>query len=188
MERREDAGDQVERTDVIGDERSHRRWRVAVAAGGADEAAGGLSGEIRTTTARIGPHRPERAPRGPDDAGIDGGQFVVAEPPALKRARREVADDDVRAFDKATERIGALLLPEVQRQAALAAIAGDERGAAQIICGEGNVAARVAYAGQFDLDDIGAHVAQQRGRLRPLDQERRFEHPNAGEGGPSQVG
>ena len=178
----ENASDHVQRADVIGNERADRSWRIFFLAGGADEPAGGLAGEVRAFPVGVRPQRTEGAALGADDARIDRRQLVEAKPPLLQRAGLEVADHDVRVPCQRSEDLGAALVAQVQGDAAFAAIAAFVDGTARIVRRDVDVAAVIADAGQLDLDHVGAHVGQQRRRLGPLNVQARFEDANAAQG------
>src|SRR5262249_59078034 len=64
---------------------------------------------------------------------------------------------------------------QVERDAALAAVARDEARAAEVLAGDGQPSRLVADPGKLDLDHGRAELAEQGGRLRPLNQETRFD-------------
>ena len=86
----------------------------------------------------------------------------MSEPPPFHRARREVADDNVGVLNQPLEDRGTLGMAQVQGNAAFAAVARGENGAARVAGLNADVAAQVAESREFDLDDIGAHIAEKR--------------------------
>ena len=178
MQRGEDAGHHVQRTDVVGDEGTHGRRRIPVASGGADEAAGSLAGQVGAFPVRVRPQCAERAALGADDARVDRRQVRVAKPPFVQRARLEVAHHHVRLLGQTLEDRRPFGTAQVQRHAALAAVAGGVDGAARIVGRDMDVPAVVANTRQFDLHHVRAHVREQRGSLRPLDQQPNFQNAN----------
>jgi hypothetical protein len=101
---------------------------------------------------------------------------LVAEPPALQRAGQEVGDHHVGGVHQAQEDVAPLLDPQVERDAALAAVAADQVGRPQVLERDRDPARLIADPGQLDLDHVGAEIAQQLSRLGPLHQETQIEH------------
>src|SRR6202011_3959384 len=114
-----------------------------------------------------------------DDAPVTFTQNVVAEIPFLQRAGPKVLDDDVRALDQLEEQFPARLFPQVQRDGLLVAgVHGPEEMMA-VEFGLPPGAQRVGRARWLDLDDLGAHVAEQPAGKRTRDQRADFDHADA---------
>ena len=162
---------------MIGDGRAHRRGRVAVVADGADEPTRRLAGEVCPPAVGIRPMGAEGARRRPDDPRVQLGERFVSEPPTLQDAGREIADHDIRPRGQPAEYSSTRGCAQIEGEAALAAVAGGEEGAAPIVEVQVNIAHLVAEDGHLYLDDIGAHVRQQGGRLGTLHHHAGIENP-----------
>ena len=97
-------------------------------------------------------------------------QHVVTQAPLLQRARPEVLDDDVGALDEVQEQVAARGLAQVQGDGFLVAGVHRPEEVVAVEFGLPPGAQRVRRARRLDLDDLGAHVAEQPARERPGDQ------------------
>jgi hypothetical protein len=113
-----------------------------------------------------------------DEPGIVLPQAVVAETEPLHRAGPEVLEHHVRRLDQRPEDLLPFRRLQVQREALLVAVHGEEiRGLA---ARERRPAPRVvALAGLLDLDDLGAHVAEGHGAERPGEHARQVDDAHA---------
>ena len=170
-ERGEDAADEVLGGDVIGDGDPDRRRLATGAPGRADQPADGLGAEVGALATGVGADEPERRPGGVDHLVVAGRDVVVAEPPAVHRAGLEVGDHDVGPRGQPQEDLAAFGTAEVDRDAALAAVARREVGAAGVTSLHRQPPGLVAEPRQLDLDDVGAPLAERRRRLRALHQQ-----------------
>jgi hypothetical protein len=143
-ERREHAVGQVLRTQMIRDGDTDWTRVVGSAAGGADQSACRLAGQVGAAAVGIGATRAERAGRAHDHPRIARGQLFVADPPAFECPRHEVGDHHVGAVHHAQEDVLARFLAQVERHAALSPVAGDEVRRSQILHGNRNPARLVA--------------------------------------------
>ena len=84
---------------------------------------------------------------------------LIAQPPFLHRARLEVLDQHVGAFEQAQQHRLALRLAKVQRQRALVAVDADEVAGVALVERRAPVAHLVALR-RLDLDHLGAVVRQ----------------------------
>ncbi len=101
-----------------------------------------------------------------DEAGVFGREVAVADLEALADGEGEVGDEDVGCGDEAFEDFAALGCLEVDDEALLVPVV-DQIGV--VVGGVGQPGAGVgeapgvAFAGGFDLDDVGAEVGQDGG-------------------------
>ncbi len=114
-----------------------------------------------------------------DDAPIAFAQNVVAEIPLLQRARPEVLDDDVGALDEVEEEVAAAGLTQVERDGLLVAGVHRPEEVVPVEFGLPPGAQRIGRARRLDLDDLGAHVAEQPSRERSRDQRADLDDPDA---------
>src|SRR6185436_15982352 len=122
----------------------------------------GVSGKLTTRTGlAIAGHGRENQP------GTYRRQRSEAEPQAIERPRPEVFYEHVGFPREPSKDIGTVRRLQVQREAALVAVHSEEIAA--LTAGhERCKAARVVARTRFlDLDDVGAHVAEQHGAERP---------------------
>jgi hypothetical protein len=91
--------------------------------------------------------------------GVQRAQHLVAHAPAFERAGAEVLDQHVGLGDEPARDVLALGAAQVERERALVARLHlpPHRGA---VLQQAPVAQRVAAAGRFDLDDVGAEFAE----------------------------
>src|SRR5215831_7615850 len=108
----------------------------------------------------------ERAPRAEgrdgavDDPRTDAGGAGEVEPELVDRSRPEALHEDVGPADQAVQDLEPTGRLQVERQAFLVAIQGDERGALATPVGRGPGPGVVPTPGPLDLDDLGAHVSE----------------------------
>ena len=106
---------------------------------------------------------------------IDHAQHIVPKPPFLQRAGLKILDHHIGVHNQPLQQRGAVGLAQVQRNAALVARLGQpgQRIAARRHGPE--TTGRVAHDGKFDLDHVGAELAQLRGAERPSQERRHIE-------------
>ena len=114
-----------------------------------------------------------------DDAPIAFAQHVVTEIPLLQGAGPEVLDDDVGLLDEVQEELAPLGRAQVQRRGLLVAGVDRPEEVVPVEFGLTPGAQRVWGAGWLDLDDLGAHVAQQSSGERSRDQRADLDDPDA---------
>src|SRR4029079_2681282 len=102
-----------------------------------------------------------------DDAGVHLRQPLVAEVPALERARAEVLGDDVGDTDELEQELLALRVAQVQGDALLVPRLHGPPQRSTLVASLAPVAQRVGLPGRLDLDNVGAHVAEQSPGERP---------------------
>ena len=108
-----------------------------------------------------------------DEIGLDLPEDFVSQAEPVHDAERVVGEDDVADGDEFLEGVGALLAREVEGDAELVAVGGVEVAlpvpgtlAGVVVWVSGSVGAGADGAAShalegFDLDDLGAHVAEQ---------------------------
>ena len=157
----------------------HRR--TAGLAGDAHQAREALRDQVEA--ALVGPRPVATVPghRAVDQAGIDLRQHVVAETELLERAAPVVLGEHVGACDHPAQHLLALLVLEVQRDAALVAVQDHER-CRHAVHARLAIAARVVATGQLlDLDHFGAEVGEHHAGGGPGHDLSELEHAHAGE-------
>jgi hypothetical protein len=158
----EDAVEGKERAADVGERHSGLRRRTAGVAGDAHDAAHRLRDQVEAGPFRPGPGLAEARDAGINEARVAGAERRVVDPEARRDARPIVLDDDVGAGGEPAEELetgGAL---QVQRDRALVAVHVDEAEAVVALQLEAHRLARlVAAVRRFDLDHVGAHVAEQ---------------------------
>ncbi len=169
MDRRERGDGGIESCDDV-DDRDARLRRSVGRAGHAHQPADRLDERVVARECRALPLA-EARDLAVDDAWVDGGDLLVAEPEALERARLEVRDHHVRALAQPTCELAVGGVAEVEDDRALVAIRGMVVGGAALRIRRRRPASRVVAVRRLDLDDVGAQVAE---RLRD---ERAREHP-----------
>src|SRR5262249_42737628 len=134
-------------------------------AGVSHDAAGRLDDEIHAGLLRQRSARAEGGDRAVDQPRVLGVQRLPAEAVPIHDARTEVLDQHVGAAHQAPHQRRAGLLADVDGEAALVAVQALEvepadlrRKAARSV----GVADAVAAPRLLDLDDVGAHVAEER--------------------------
>ena len=163
-EQREHHSDRAEiRRRMIGlqAERTHRRV-IRKAVDVKHPAERGQHGVVRDVIA-IWTGLSERRNRAQHERWILPMQNFPAKPELVHRAGSEALDNDVGAARELKQDVGAARMLEVQRQRALVEIVEPEKEAAiamRQIVEEGADAASVVAVGRLDLDNVGAHVAQ----------------------------
>src|SRR5581483_5628198 len=88
-------------------------------------------------------------------------QLFIAQAKRFHSAGAKVFDDDIRPHREFAEYVAPGGLLEVERDAALVAVHGEERGGLAVEKGRSHAARIVTAVGLFDFDDIRAHVAEQ---------------------------
>ena len=107
------------------------------------------------------PARPVGGQRDHDEPGIVSHERVPAQVEPVDRTGSEVLDDDIRLADEAMHEVTTSLGLEVDGEAALVPVDGEEVGADAVCRPRWAPGAQiVARARPLDLDDVGAEVAQ----------------------------
>ena len=113
-----------------------------------------------------------------DDARVARPHGVGTETEPVHGLRADRVDEDVGRVHQPPERLAGLLMLEVEADAALVAVADQEEGRHAGIAPRPGLARGVAR-GRLDLDDIGAHVAQQHGAVGAEQHGGEVEDPDA---------
>ena len=135
--------------------------------GDAHQPAHGLKHRVVARVAAVGARLPESGDGAVDDPGLDGLDGGVVQPMAGQVPHLEVLDDDVAPDRERCHDVTTVWCGEVDRDRALVAVRAQiHRGFLGVVTvavleERGSPAARlVAVAGPFDLDHVGAEVAQ----------------------------
>jgi hypothetical protein len=165
---------------VVGDSGA-RRQRVTVGlAGDADQTSSGLGRDVEAGELSLGAAAAPARGVGVDDAGVDAPQVVVANAEALGDAGPEVVHSHVGALGQPRRYLLSLLRLQVEGDAALAPVVGQEVGAEALgLIQQGHVAAQVAQERRLDFGDLGSHVGQGHGGLGTLLIGREVQHFDA---------
>ena len=113
-----------------------------------------------------------------DDAAVAFAQHVVTQAPFLERSRPEVLDDDVGFLDQFEEQLPAAGDPKVERDRLLVARVHSPEEMMTVQFGLTPGAQRIRRPRRLDLDDLGAHVAEQAAGERSGDQGADLEDPD----------
>src|SRR5262249_35467382 len=108
-------------------------------------------------------------------------QPVGAEVPALEGTRPEVLEQHIRTAGELEQDLLTALDPEVERAALLVPRLHRPPERAPLVAGLAPFAKRVRLPGRLDLDDLGAHVAEQPPRERPGEEHPELDDAHAGE-------
>ena len=155
------------------------RGRPAGEAVHVPQSAGGFGHRGVTRLVRLGAGLSVTGHAHQDDAPIAFAQHVVTEIPLLQGAGPEVLDDDVGLLDEVEEELAALGLAQVQRHGLLVARVDRPEEVVSVEFGLTPGAQRIWGAWWLDLDDLGAHVAQQSPGERSGDQRADLDDPDA---------
>jgi len=126
----------------------------------------------------LGGERPllaEAAERDIDDVRPDGADIRLADAEPVHHARAKVLDEHVRRRGEPLQQRHALGLFQVQHDGALVAVVVQERRRESAL--PVAAAARQVPAPRFDLDDVGALVAEDLRRHRPRNHIGEIDHP-----------
>ena len=130
----------------------------------------------------VGPGAAE--PPGPavDDRRVARAHRGVVEPELVDCLRAHVVHERVRALEEAHHRLQAAGVLEIEHDAALVAVVGEEDRAHPVVDRRRPGAAHRVAAGGFDLDDVGAQIAEHLGRDGAEQDGGEVDDPNSGEG------
>ena len=111
-----------------------------------------------------------------DEAAVDGAQGVVAQAPFFHRAGPEVLEQEVGLRRQLLEDFLSFRLAQIERDALLVARhEGPPKGGFLFAMASPD-AQRVALVRRLDLDDVGAHIAEDLAAKRPGQQRAELEH------------
>ncbi len=117
-----------------------------------------------------------------DQARVDRRERRVIQAPFLHRAGPEVLEQEIGLRDQFLQHVLAGALAQVERDRLL--VAGDDRPPQRriaVLLPSPN-AHRIALIRRLDLDDLGAHVAEQLTAERPREQRAEFQDAQVGQG------
>ena len=158
-------------------------------AGQAHQAAHRLDHVVVAGAFGVGPGLAEAGDRAIDERGVDRLQACEIEPVFLQCARLEVLNNDLTFSGKFANQFSAFGLRKVDRYRTLVAVGGEVIGGVALrairMRGEGRTpgARVVSRARLFNLDDVGAQIAENLRRPRPSEHAGKIEHAHAGEAG-----
>src|SRR6266568_786177 len=137
----------------------------------------GLPGALRKRPARsspgsagpgradtdVGAVRPEPCPRDVHDRGVDLAEVLISHAQPVQHPGPEVLGDEIAAGGELADDVPGAGAFEVQRQALLVPVHGQEERAlpAEQLAGGGQPTLPLPHPGPFHLDDFGAHVGQE---------------------------
>ena len=166
---------------LVGDHGRDQHGRTVARDEAAGDAGLALNHIVIGRPAAIGPVLAVAVQRAVDDGGIAGEDRIRIEAQTGDLLRPDVVDEGIGRIDQPPEGVARGLGLEVEHDAALVAIRAHEDrahpGAAGRADGAGDIALR-----RFDLDDLGPEIAQQLGRVRPVDHRRQVEDTQPGQG------
>ena len=164
--RRLDGDDGIEAGKNVGDGDADLLRLAAGRAGDRHQARHALHDEVVAGARGIGAVLTEAGDGAVDEAGIDRLEALVVQPVFLQAAELEVLDQHVGCGDELSHGLSALGRREIERDGALAAIAGVVIGGRQVFPvvpfheGRPPFAGIVAALRVLHLDDVGAEVGQ----------------------------
>ena len=126
---------------------------------------------------RIGPGLAVARDPDHDDAGVDPGEAVIAEVPALHRAGAKILDQDVGLRGEAADDLLAVGLAGVHGDRFLVAREHREPELLAVRFLLPPFAHRIALAGLLQLDHLGAEIGQQLAAERPGDELAHLQNP-----------
>ncbi len=177
QERHEDPGQRHQR-------RAHVPAGIAGIAGrssvevDADHAGERLDGDVVRRLVAVAAGLPERRDRAVDELRRAGAHLRVADAEPVHDARPERLDEDVGALGEAHEDLAALGVLQVEPQAPLPAMGIAEVDGVAVLP-RPDVANRLAAVVRLDLDHVRAVVGHHHREVRPGQEERELDDPDA---------
>ena len=182
-QRGHDAGGQAQRSRMIGNEGTCRNGRILRHPGLGHQSARRLGQDVAAGARRPWSFRTPRAGLAKDKFGIDPLQLLEAQPTAIQDAGPIVGQQHVIAARKLLDDFHRLGLPQVERDAAFAAVHRDKivrnLGIFRIRPADHlgkHPAAGVTGPALFDLGHAGAEIGEKQRRKRALDFLPNFQH------------
>lgn len=158
-QRRAHAEAEEKGSDEVGDRNPDLHRTTTDLPGDAHQPTQRLRQDVHARLVGAGPGFPESGDRAVDQAVVESTHGVVVDAHPLDGVRPERDDEDVGVADQTGEHLVALLALQVQCNGSLAAIDAEEVGALTLTESAVDIPEAVAFEG-FDLDDIGAEVAE----------------------------
>jgi hypothetical protein len=178
-ERGEDADHAVHAGAGVADRGPEIRGRAIGRSGDAHGAAHRLGDRLVALVVAVGTVRAEALDAGEDQARVDLAQHGVAEAQPLDDARAEILQEHVRRLQQGAEDLLAPRLLQIQREAALVAVEGEEEETVGVGSISQDVPRRVAFVRLLDLDHVRAQPGQHLPAGRPRLIVREIDHPDA---------
>ena len=166
VERGQDAERRVHAGRDVGDRDAAADTRAAGFPGYADQAALRLDHEVERRPVAVGTVLSEARNRTINDAGMPGACARVVDAELLDRPDPKILQHDVGVLEETKEEVLALRMFEIDLDAALVPVQADEVRRLALVERRSPGARDVAVSGRFDLDDLGAVVAEHRRRKR----------------------
>src|SRR6185295_10155216 len=154
QEREDDALERGHPREHIRDRRADSKGRAVRRAGQAHQAAFALDDRVVARPSAPGTVRAVPRDRGVYEAGDAAANRGPIEPEPVESARAEVLHEHVRRLEQAPQDLAPARVLEVQRDAALAAVHGEEVNGLAVHERRAPAPRVVALAGLFDLDDV----------------------------------
>jgi hypothetical protein len=178
-QRRQDADDGEQRGAEVGDRHAHLHGLAAVGAGRAHDPAHRLRHEIAPLAPRVRATGAEGRDRTGDEPRVRGGEGVGLDAGPPRGLRGAVLDEDVGRRPQALQQRDAGRPLEIDREAALVAVHGQEPGG----CAGRPLPLepRRRAPGRLDPDHVGAHVGEQHGAECARQDVRQVEHAETAE-------
>jgi hypothetical protein len=162
--------------------RADRHRRPVAAAGRRRDAGQPLDQHVLAGAAEVWPALAVARARAVDDARVDRLEVLVAVAHPGEDAGAEVLDDVGLGPDPVED--PSPLHLQIDRERALVAVPGEKvrSPSADPAVVEGHSAKQVTLPRPLDLDDVGAHVGEELGGERPLQEVAEIEHGDVGQG------
>ncbi len=178
---RADAERAVEPGDEVADRRAGAHGLVARLAGDAHEATHRLGDEVEGRAVAIGAADAEAGDVAIDEVGLELFQPRRAEPHLVEDAGAVILDQHIALADQPRQHLAPLGRAQIEGDRPLVAVIGGEIPAQPVAYGA-LMAHRIALAGRFHLDDVGAHIGEQHRAERAGEDAGEVENANSAQG------
>ncbi len=179
LQRHHDAHGRVETRHRVAQAEAHAHRRAVGIARQVAQAARRLADGGKARTFRIGPVLTVSRDARHDETGVDLGQGIKAQAPPFHRAGAEILDQDVGFAHEILQDRLACLAAQIDGDGALPARDDRPPDRIAIVIKPPPLAHRVALAGRFDLDDLGAEIGHDLSAIGTCDQLTKFDDPQA---------
>ncbi len=168
--------------ELIGDRSAEEQRRIVAAPGEPHRAGQRLHQVILARARGVGAGAPVARRRRVDQPRVALVQRLVSQARAVHHARTEILDHDIRLLDQLEDPLEVRGILEVDLDAALVAVEGEERVGLTVRARGKDAPLPHPFAVLLlELDDVGTEVAQDLRRERALQQRREIEHADPGE-------
>ena len=167
----------------VGDGHPHLGRRAVWKAGNAHQAAHSLGHQVKAAPVAVGAGGAKPGNGAVNQAGLDLGQFPIAQLQPLHNAGAKVFHHHVGVLQQSPEHLPARLFPQVQGQAALVAVQRQKAGRPAAIKGRPHPPGIVAAIGLLNLHHVRAHIGQQHSANRPGHDLGQIQHFHTGQRG-----